>query len=187
MKNYKDELNYYTSVNKMMQKGGVVLFGSTFAKNISVAELCKAFDVDCNVYNRSFNDLSVFDAQELVSGAVMSLQPKKIILQLGETDVERNEKSDDEVISAYEKLISNIKKADKKVKIIVASLSSDENECDKFNKALESLAEKCRCQYVDISKAKTSDMPSVKAFSMLRCFIPDQVSFFDAMNFANVG
>lgn len=186
MNEYKKELEYYSHLNSVSRKNGVVLFGSTFAKNIPVSELAQTFGIDCTVYNRSFNELSVFDAQSVCEEAVMKIQPKKIIIQLGETDLERGYKSVAEITEAYKKLIDKFRNADKKVKIVILSVCSDENEASELNTALESLAHKCKCQFADISASVHNEIPSVKAFSALRFFIPDRINFCDVMGFAGV-
>lgn len=184
MNEYQKELQYYSRLNSISRKGGVVLFGSTFGKNIPVSELAQTFEMDCSVYNRSFNDLSVSDAAEIFGEAVMTLQPDKIIIQLGETDLERGYKSVAEITSAFEELIKKIRKADKKVKIVVVSVCSDEKETVSLNKSLEVLAERHRCQFADISCSAHSEIPFVKAFSSLRLFITDKLSLSDVMSFA---
>lgn len=186
MNEYKKELEYYSGLNNISRKGGVVLFGSTFAKNIPVSELAQTFGIDCTVYNRSFNDLSVFDAQSLCDEAVLKIQPKKIIIQLGETDIERGYKSVAEITDAYKSLIEKFRSSDKKVKIVVVSVCSDENEASELNASLEALAHKCKCQFADISGSVNNENPSVKAFSTLKFFIPDKINFCDAMTFAGV-
>lgn len=184
MNEYKKELEYYSRLNSISRKGGVVLFGSTFGKNIPVSELAQTFEMDCKVYNRSFTDLSVFDAAEILDEAVMKNEPDKIIIQLGETDLERGYKSVDEIVSAYENLISKIRKTDKKVKIVIVSVCSDEKETSELNKSLEVLADRCRCQFADISCSVHSEIPFVKAFSSLRLFISDRLSLSDIMSFS---
>lgn len=184
MNEFKNELNYYSHLNSVSAKGGVVLFGSTFAKSIPVTELSQSMGADCCVYNRSFCDLSVFDAAELCEEAVMKTEPKKVLIQLGETDIERGYKSVNEIISAYESLIAKIRRSEKKVKIVVMSVCSDEEEAAELNSALESMAGKCRCQYADVTGVSGNEIPAVKAFRKLRCFIPDRLSFCDAMSFA---
>lgn len=184
MNEYKKELEYYSRLNSISRKGGVVLFGSTFGKNIPVSELAQTFEMDCHVYNRSFNDLSVSDAAEILDEAVMTLQPDKIIIQLGETDLERGYKSVDEITADFENLINKIRKADKKIKIVVVSVCSDEKETVSLNKSLEALAERQRCQFADISCSAHSEIPFVKAFSSLRLFITDRLSLSDVMSFA---
>lgn len=184
MNEYKNELDYYGRLNKIAEKNGVVFFGSTFAKNIPVSELGQTFGLNCNIYNRSFNDLSVFDAEKIIDDAVMSVFPKKIMLQLGETDIECGYKSVAEITEAYEHLINKIKKADNRIKVVIVSVCSEESDSDKLNSELEKLSKKCKCQYADITKADESEMPSIKAFIMLKFFIPDRISFYDAMHFA---
>lgn len=55
-----------------------------------------------------------------------------------------------------------------------------------MNVKLEELAKKHKCQYADISPAFSNDSPSVKAFSLLKYFMLDRLSFYDAMNLLNV-
>lgn len=184
MNEYKKEFDYYKGLNNLADKGGVVFFGSTFAKNIPVSELGQGLTLTCGIFNRSFTDLSVFDAAELVDTAVMELQPRKVILQLGETDMERGYKSVTDIIDAYEKLILKLKKSDKRLKIVMASVCSGKTDCSKLNSAIEALANKCKCQYADITKAGQTDMAGVKAFGMLKCFLLDHLTFCDAMSFA---
>ena len=184
MNEYKNELDRYRDLYKVAEKGGVVFFGSTFAKNIPAAELGQALQLNCSVYNRSFSDLSVFDALEILDEAVLTLYPKKIILHLGEIDIERGYKSIEEISAAYEQLVLRIKKFDKRIKIIIASMCSEEKGSDQLNAALEKLSSKCRCQYADISKAKESEAPFISAFKMLKFFMLDRITFYDAMNLA---
>ena len=54
MNEYKNELDCYTRLNKVAQKGGVVFFGSTFAKNIPVSELGQTFNINCNVWSNNW-------------------------------------------------------------------------------------------------------------------------------------
>lgn len=182
MNEYTYELDCYRNLNEVSEKGGVVIFGSTFTKNIPASELGQTFKLNCGIYNRSFTDLSVFDADELVDEAVISLSPKKVILQLGETDLARGYKSHEEILNAYEKLITKLKKSDKHVKIILASVCSEDDDTKRFNASLENLSKKCKCQYADVTKANDSKTPFIEAFKKLRYFMLDQITFFDAMN-----
>lgn len=61
---YEREVENFRKLNRIAKKNSVVLLGSTFAKDIPVSELVQTFDIDCNVYNRSLTDLSVFDAEK---------------------------------------------------------------------------------------------------------------------------
>ena len=81
------ELNVYKSLNKIASRNSVVLLGSTYAKEIPVSELKQTYGILSDLYNRSLTDLSVFEANDIVIDTINCLKPKKILLQLGESDV----------------------------------------------------------------------------------------------------
>lgn len=178
---YERELKGYRTLNEISNTNGVVLFGSTFAKEIPVGELKQSFEVSGDIYNRSISDLSVFDAENLVDDCVNALCPKKVLVQLGETDLERGFHTVDDIVSAYERLIGRIKKDNKHCKIVVVSVCL--NSPSELNRRLEALAKKMHCTFADITRSTASENPQVKAFSLLKCFFSNRVSFSDAMSY----
>ena len=186
-KMYEREAEEYCRLNDFAVRNGIVLFGSTFAKDIPVGELRQAFDLDCNIYNRSFADVSVFDAEELLIKCAESLAPSKILLQLGETDLERGYRSVPEIISAYDSLVKNIKKRNRYTDIVIVSVCENSNDIQplEFNSQLEDMAKKNKCKFADISSSSSDRMPVVKAFSMLKRFMRNGITFCEAMNMVN--
>ncbi len=184
---YEREAEEYRRLNEFAVRNGVVLFGSTFAKDIPVGELRQAFDLDLNIYNRSFTDVSVFDAEPLLMECAESLAPSKILLQLGETDLERGYRSVPEIISAYDSLVKNLKKRNRFTDIVIVSVCENSNgiQPSEFNSQLENMAKKNKCRFADISNASSDRMPVVKAFSMLKRFMRNGITFCDAMNMVN--
>ena len=184
---YEREAEEYCRLNELAVRNGVVLFGSTFAKEIPVGELRQAFDLDFNIYNRSFTDVSVFDAEPLLMECVESLAPSKILLQLGETDLERGYKSVPEIIAAYDSLVKSIKKRNRFTDIVIVSVCENSNgiQPSEFNSQLKKMAKKNKCKFADISNASSDRMPSVKAFSMLKMFMRNGITFCEAMNMVN--
>lgn len=184
---YEREVEEYLRLNEFAVRNSVVLFGSTFAKDIPVGELRQAFDLDCNIYNRSFTDVSVFDAEALLIKCVESLAPSKILLQLGETDLERGYRSVPEIIAAYDSLVKSIKKRNRFTDIVIVSVCENSNDIQpsEFNSQLENMAKKNKCRFADISNAASDRMPVVKAFSMLKMFMRNGITFCDAMNMVN--
>lgn len=180
---YEREMEHFHKLNKIARKQGVVLFGSSFAKDIPVCELKQAFELDCDIYNRSLTDLSVFDAEPLLDECVNSLEPKKVLLQLGETDLERGYHTIPEIIKAYEKIILKLRSIDKHCEIVIVSVCENGAGIypSELNKQLEGLAGKLKCKYADISSAASNDSPDVKAFSLLKFFMLDRISFYDAV------
>lgn len=185
---YEKEIDGFRKLNKLAKPNGVVLFGSSFAKDIPVCELKQAFSLDCNIYNRSLTDLTVFNAEKLLDDCVLSLSPKRILIQLGETDLEQGYRTIPEIVTAYEKLISKLKAQDKHCKIVIISVCENGSGVypKELNNQLEELAHRTKCQYADISPAFSNDTPGVKAFSLLKSFMLDKITFFDAMTMVNI-
>lgn len=184
MTEYKTDLNRYRGLNSVAEKGGVVLFGSSFAKNIPVSELRQTFHVDCNIYNRSFENITVNEALIVVKEVAMSIEPKKILIQIGEDDLKQENKSIDEIVDNYGKLINKIKSENAKTKIVVVSVCSDDARSSQLNRELEKLAGKFDCQYADITKTSENESVYISAFNMLSFFIIDNLSFSDVMKLA---
>lgn len=183
MNMYEREIKSFRKLNTVANANGVVIFGSSFAKEIPVCELKQTFNIECDLYNRSLTDLSIFSAGELLQDCVCSLLPKKVLLQLGETDLEQGYHTLSEIINAYENLIAKLRSADKHCKIVIVSVCENENgiQPEKLNKELEKMAYRLKCQYADITPAFSNDSPYIKAFSLLKGFILDRISFYDAI------
>ena len=186
-KNNLELYNYYT-LNKIAQKNQTVLLGSSFAKAIPVCELKQSFDLNVTIYNRSITNLSVFDVKPFLNDCVFALAPKKLLLNLGETDLEQGTHSIPEIIEAYEQLITSIKTNMKHCTIVIVSVCNNDNEIhpEELNRQLEMLAKKTNCQYADISPAFSHDTPSIKAFNLLKFFLHDKITFIDAMTLVNI-
>jgi len=184
---YEREAEEYMELNdiaeKNLEENGVVIMGSTFAKEMPVGELVQSFELDYNVYNRSFTDLSIADSKELFSACAQTLEPAKIILQLGETDLERGFKSVPELIKEYTALVKDIKKRNRFSDVVIVSVCENANGIQpaEFNAQLEKMADELGCKYADITEAAKDNMPSVKAFSLLRRFMRNGISFCEAM------
>lgn len=187
MKVYEREIEGFRKLNRIAKSNGIVLFGSSFAKEIPVCELKQTLSLDCSIYNRSLTNLSVFNAEKMIDDCVLSLLPKKVLLQLGETDLEQGYHAVPEIITAYEKIIAKLRSADKHCGIVIVSVCENGSGIypEELNKQLEMLAHKTKCQYADISPAFSNDTPSIKAFSLLKFFMLDKITFCDAMAIAN--
>ena len=184
MKNYENECRHYDRLNEIVKYNGAVLFGSTFAAHIPVSELRQSFGLECNIYNRSIPELSVFDAASVLADCVFNLHPDKVLIQLGETDLKLGESSVDDIITEYENIITQIRKSMKGTQIVIISVCEEKNElpsCE-FNKKLEKLAARKNCRFADISAAEGSDIPDVKAFSLLQYFLWDRISDGNVLN-----
>lgn len=62
----KDMISAYQTLNQVAEAAGVVLFGSTTAANLPLNELLQDFGVNCTVYNRSVEGLTIEEAESYI-------------------------------------------------------------------------------------------------------------------------
>ena len=103
-KMYEREAEEYCRLNDFAVRNGIVLFGSTFAKEIPVGELRQAFNLDCNIYNRSFADVSVFD---VYTGSNIKDNELSIAFSLTFKD-ELRTLTDEEVMNIFNNIIKDV-------------------------------------------------------------------------------
>ncbi len=173
----KQELQGYQSLNKFAKKNSAVLFGSTYAKEIPVSELRQNFGIISHLYNRSLTDLSVFEAADIANEIIRDINPSKLLLQLGETDLASGKSTPEEVISEISNVISTIRNNDKKIKIVLISINNllDKNLQKDFNKKLETFAKNNNCLFADITIA-SDDALHLNAFKALSYFFCDDIT-----------
>lgn len=180
---YERELTNYQILNQRVSANGVVILGSSFAKEIPVNELKQSVGIDSDIYNRSITDLSVFDGKYVLEDCVYDLNPKRVLLNLGETDLECGFRTIDEIVEAYRTLIDDIKVTSKHCEVIVVSVCSNRENIhpEELNKRLQALAKEKKCRYADITAAFATEAPRIKAFDLLKSFLRDRMSITDIM------
>lgn len=168
------ELAKYKSLNKYARNNSVVIFGSTFASEMPIGELKQGFGIISEIYNRSLSGLSVFEACEVASEIVYDLFPKKLVIQLGEVDLENNASTED-VIKEIGTLVKGVKKNHKSTKVVLVSLNNltDKLVEKSFNQQLETLASELKCEYADITSASEDDISRVNTFRLLKYHMDD--------------
>jgi len=188
MKNHEREIANYHRLNRIAKKNGVVLFGSSFAKKIPVCELMQSFEMDVTICNRSIEGLSVLEAESVLNECVFELAPRKLLISLGETDLEQGSSSISEITAAYERLIAAVKAELRYCEIVLISVCNNGSELhpETLNSRLEALAAKTGCRYADISPAFSYDTPEIKAFSFLRRYIKERMQFSEAIAMLNI-
>lgn len=146
-------LKKYVTLNKISTLGGVVLMGGDKDLRIPLCELKESFKIADTLYNRSFENLSVLDAEKLYEACVAPLEPETIILHIGETDIDLFAKDETMFANKYAHLIATIKAHDKKCHIAIVSLLNPNNHAaiTEMNKQLKYISDSERCEFVDLS------------------------------------
>lgn len=177
---YSRDLHEYAALNKVAPAGGVVIFGSSFAKDIPAGELQQTFGFDRKIYNRSLYELSVFDAAALAESCIGELAPSKILIALGETDLRAGVHTIPEIVDEYSRLITELRRRYSCPIVVVSVCGDGDLHPEELNRKLEAMAHENSALYADITSAASAEAPEIDAFCSLRCFMLDRVGFFDA-------
>lgn len=152
MNAYENTIRKYQTLNSFANVGGAVVFGGAADLDVPFDELKQSFNVDYAVYNRSVAGLTVADASSVYDAVVAPLRPSKLLLRLGEADVETFEKNADEFIRLYRATIDHIRSLNKKCEIAIVSIGSDaaSSTVADMNKRLNALAASERCFFENV-------------------------------------
>ncbi|MCQ2531348.1 MAG: SGNH/GDSL hydrolase family protein [Saccharofermentans sp.] len=172
-----NEVTRYEVLNEFANKNAVVVLGSTFMHDVPVSELKQSFKIHSDIYNRSLTDMKVSEAKDVISTIMENMTPKKIVLQLGEVELQDEDVNITEVFSEMRNLMDLIRSHNKHCKIVLVSVVSDNAKVSEYNNMLEKLANTYKCQFADIvSGSKKSESAYVNAFMKLKYFISDDIA-----------
>ena len=150
----EQEIKNYKALNKLAEQNGIVIFGEKEDVSIPLCELRQAFGIKENCYNRSFENLTISEAFDIYADCIADLSPETILLHI--EDAESFKFSADKFTNDYRKLISQIKKHNKKCRIGIVSAKNYDNNNDitELNKQLEYIADSEKCEFCDISEKR---------------------------------
>ena len=152
----KTEILKYQKLNELAQTGGIGILGGTEDLNIPLCEIRQAFEMEENLYNRSFTDLSVTDSVAAYDACVSALKPETILLHIGQQDLDMLQQDAAQFDSQYRMLINHIREQNKHCRIAIVSLRNYENDpvVADMNKHLQYIAEMEHCEYGDIASRR---------------------------------
>ena len=158
------QISKYTKLNEILEQGGIVIFGSGEDVNIPVGEIRQAFSIDEKMYNRSFKNISITEAEAIYEKCIAPICPETVLIHIGEDDLALFKKAAAEFDSAYRNLIGLIKKQNKNCRIAVVSMRDYDNHpiIAEMNQHLRSIADSEQCEYGDIASKKVWNPKSTR-------------------------
>lgn len=161
------EIKKYQSLNNVANCGGIVMFGGKDLFELPLCELKQAFDINDDLYNRSFENLSLAEAEDTYTKCIASIKPDTLFIQLGDDDIDLFKTSKDEFTSLYRHLLGTIKRTDKRCRLAIVSLKNYENDpvIAELNKHLKYIADSEKCEFCDISSKKSCNPNQMKNIS----------------------
>ena len=150
------EIEKYERLNRIAQSKGIVIFGGSDDTDIPLCELRQAFDIEENMYNRSFHELSIEHAIEAYDSCVAPISPETVLIHIGKYDIELLHKNPNLFDSKYLELIEHIRAENKTCRIAVVSMKNYYNDPDiaEMNRHLKFIADSEKCEYGDIATRK---------------------------------
>ena len=118
------EIEKYERLNQIAQSKGIVIFGGSDDTDIPLCELRQAFDIEENMYNRSFHELSIEHAIEAYASCVAPISPETVFIHIGKYDIELLHKNPHLFDSKYLELIEHIRAENKTCRIAVVSMKN---------------------------------------------------------------
>ena len=150
------EIEKYERLNQIAQSKGIVIFGGSDDTDIPLCELRQALDIEQNMYNRSFHELSIEHAIEAYDSCVAPISPETVFIHIGKYDIELLHKNPNLFDSQYLELIEHIRAENKTCRIAVVSMKNYYNDPDiaEMNRHLKFIADSEKCEYGDIATRK---------------------------------
>lgn len=137
----QEKVNAYKGINEIALKGEIVIFGSTYMANFPFYELANRCQLEHAIYNRSIIGLTAKDAEFLLPPCVLDIKPRKIFLQLGESD-----SNPQDVFRHYVSILDTIRKNLPNTRIYIIGLPNTE----RLNRELSSLCDNRRVFFVSL-------------------------------------
>ncbi len=175
----------FRELNCKSKNGNIVFFGADFFSAFPVSELAKMYGLDEEIYNRSIDKLTIEQVQSYLNLCVLDFMPGKVFINIGDEDIKKSGFNMDNFISKYEWMLYTIH-TKTKASIYILPVMSSSPAAAMLNKALEELASKYGCRYIDTIPALSSERPMLRAFELLKAYLRTHpINFADAMETGN--
>lgn len=176
-----DRAQEYEKMNVISNPGGIVFFGSDFFADMPIAELAKTQNLEETIYNRSISEEDIDHMSNELDACVLSLNPSKVFINLGDADLQSSSLNIDEFIAKYRNIVERIKN-NTHAQVYIVSLVSSLPEAHTVNTKLSRMASEMNCIYVDAESVAASTTPKKRLFELLKCHMrTHHLSFADAM------
>lgn len=183
--NVIDQKEIYHEVNSITGTVNSVLFGTECLSELPVAELVQDFGLNISVCNRSVEEAVLADAFDLLDECVYDLNPAKVFLNFGDTDLRRGDFDSAAFLADYRRLIEKIH-AHTRCRIFLVSVLSSGEAARGLNASLKDLAAQTGCCYVDTEDVYTHEKPHLRLFSELIHYMREgRIGFADAMHYCD--
>lgn len=178
----QDKLERYRILNRNVQKGEIVFTGSSLMEQFPVNELLMTNGMNQVIYNRGIGGFTTTDMLEHMEEMVFGTEPSRIFINIGTNDIGSPDYRLEALLERYEEIITRIRERLPEAEITMMAYYPV-NETDKLpegewgktafvtrtneniaiaNEAIEKLAAKKGCRFVNVNEGLTDERGKLK-------------------------
>lgn len=178
----QDKLERYRILNRNVQKGEILFTGSSLMEQFPVNELLMTNGMDQVIYNRGIGGFTTTDMLEHMEEMVFGTEPSRIFINIGTNDIGSPDYRLEALLERYEEIITRIRERLPEAEITMMAYypvnetdKLPEGECGKTafvtrtneniaiaNEAIERLAAKKGCRFVNVNEGLTDERGKLK-------------------------
>ena len=178
----QDKLERYRILNRNVQKGEILFTGSSLMEQFPVNELLMTNGMNQVIYNRGIGGFTTTDMLEHMEEMVFGTEPSRIFINIGTNDIGSPDYRLEALLERYEEIITRIRERLPEAEITMMAYYTV-NETDKLpegqwgnaafvtrtneniaiaNEAIEKLAAKKGCRFVNVNEGLTDERGKLK-------------------------
>ena len=183
MRREQDEkLDRFRILNQEARKGEILFTGSSLMEQFPIHELMMNDGMDLVIYNRGIGGFTTRDMMEHMEEMVFGTEPSRIFINIGTNDMNAPDFSQDRLLENYEAILRQIQERLPAAEINVMAyypvnevdkvpdgpwgktlfVNRTNRTIDRLNQALEKLAEKLGCRFINVNKGLTDENGRLK-------------------------
>lgn len=178
----QEKLERFRVLNRNVRKGEILFTGSSLMEQFPINELLMTNGMDQIIYNRGIGGFTTTDMLEYMEEMVFGTEPSRIFINIGTNDIGSPDYRLEALLERYEEIISRIRERLPEAEITMMAYYPV-NETDKVpegewgktafvtrtneniaiaNKAVEKLAAKKGCRFINVNEGLTDERGKLK-------------------------
>lgn len=178
----QEKLERFRVLNRNVRKGEILFTGSSLMEQFPINELLMTNGMDQVIYNRGIGGFTTTDMLEYMEEMVFGTEPSRIFINIGTNDIGSPDYRLEALLERYEEIISRIRERLPEAEITMMAYYPV-NETDKVpegewgktafvtrtneniaiaNKAVEKLAAKKGCRFINVNEGLTDERGKLK-------------------------
>ncbi len=145
----------------------LAILGSDYMADLPIDKLAAQDGIEEQICNRSKKNMTIAQALSALDERIISLQPSKVFVNLGESDLKSPTFDENEFIAKYEWLLYQIHSKTSAL-LYVVSVPSASSDIRKLNRLLKAKAAEFGCVYISLDHAVSSPQPEQSVFDELK-------------------